>query len=215
MPPEPGRRRPPHQRDVLGAVLVERQHGQAGHHALVPARRAGVDHHALSIGRRELVKLDEQHRTVGPGPRRVRRSDRVAHVGALRIVVGVVVKAAGEHEELLAAAVGMRAEPRPGRIADDRRLARDLLADAIQHVALGPGHRRRPPRLATRKHDLAAGEVCSKLHGKLLGHDALTLIERSPRQVASGPRNPRVWRGRPRAGRRCGYARCRRARRSR
>jgi hypothetical protein len=37
------------------------------------------------------------------------------------------------------------------------------------------------------KHHLAAGEVCSKVHGNILGHDALTFVGTSPRQVASGP----------------------------
>src|SRR6185503_1059702 len=65
---------------------------------------------------------------------------------------------------LLAAAMGMRAEPRVRGVTHDRRRARDLLADPVEHPPLDPGHRRGPPRLVTRKHHLAAGEVCSKLH---------------------------------------------------
>ena len=78
---------------------------------------------------------------VQPGrrPRRVRRGRRIADVGADRKVAVFVREHALEHEELLAAAMGVRREAGSRRVADDRSRARHLVADAIEHAPLDPG----------------------------------------------------------------------------
>src|SRR5262249_18726630 len=77
-------------------------------------------------------------------------------------------EAAREHEELLAAAMGMLAESRIRGVAHDGRGARDLVADPVQHPALDAGHRRRPPRLVLGTHHFAPAKICSQLHGAYL-----------------------------------------------
>jgi hypothetical protein len=83
--------------DMLMPMLVQRQHGQAVDQALTPMRGARVNHHAPDISCVELVQFNEQHGAVGTCKGCVHRARRVAHGGTLRIIAGMVMKAAGEH----------------------------------------------------------------------------------------------------------------------
>src|SRR5262249_17551114 len=57
----------------------------------------------------------------------------------------LVLEHAVQNKELFAAAMRMGGEARPGCVADDRGGPGDLLADAVQHMALDAGNRRRRP----------------------------------------------------------------------
>jgi len=54
----------------------------------------------------------------------------------------LVLEDAFEDKELLATVVCVGGEMAPRRVADDRCGASHLIADAIQHAPLNPGHRR-------------------------------------------------------------------------
>ena len=64
---------------------------------------------------------------------------RVADIGAGGIVAVLVLKDAVQHQELLAAAMGVRREVAVPGVADDGGGAGHLVPDAVEHAAVHPG----------------------------------------------------------------------------
>ena len=57
-------RRPAHERNMLCAVTVQRQHAQPGHQPLGPLGLAAIDHNALGIRVLKLPQIDEDRGAV-------------------------------------------------------------------------------------------------------------------------------------------------------
>ena len=75
------------------------------------------------------------------GARRVTRADRVADIAARRVQPVLVTELALEDEELLAALVHVGRKDAARPIAHERRGARNLVPDSVEHHALDAGHR--------------------------------------------------------------------------
>ena len=96
------------------------------------------------------------------------RANRIAHIGASRIVAMFVREHAFQHEELLAAAMSVFAEIGFGRVADNGGRACDLLANPVKHLPINPCHRRGDPVAILGAQDDALIEVCIQSHEALL-----------------------------------------------
>ena len=86
----------------------------------------------------ELPQLHQQH-AAGHRERRVARAGWVAQVGADRVVAGLVRKHTLEHQDFLAAAVGVRIKARAGCITHHAGGTCHLVAHAVEQAALHPG----------------------------------------------------------------------------
>jgi len=76
----------------------------------------------------------------------------------------LILEHAVQHKELLAAVMHMWREVAVLRVADDRRGAGDLIADAVQHPAVHAGHWRHHPVQRARMDHGAPGEIRVQLH---------------------------------------------------
>jgi hypothetical protein len=146
---------------------MQRQDGDAPGDAGKPLGRAGVDGDALQVLGMELTKLHEEHAAV-VAPRCVPRSRRVADVGARGIFAQFVREGALKDQKLLAQCVLVTREAAAGPIADNAGCPRDLVAVALQHPPLDPGHRRGDPPRLVGKADRALGHVGMDQHGPVL-----------------------------------------------
>ena len=85
-------------------------------------------------------QLDEEQAALARR-RRVRAAGRMAQVGARRVVTGLVAEDAFEHQDLLAAAMHVPVEARPGRIAHQAGGTRHFVAHPVEHAPLDAGQR--------------------------------------------------------------------------
>jgi hypothetical protein len=92
---------------------MQRLHLQSRHQAREPAGPAGVDHHALLIGRVHLVQL-HQERAAPLTEGRMAGAHGIAQLGAGRIVSLPVGEGALQDQDLLATPVTVAFKPTPG-----------------------------------------------------------------------------------------------------
>jgi hypothetical protein len=78
-----------------------------------------------------------------------------------------VLKYAIQHQELLAAAMGVRWEPAVRSVANDRGRARHFITDAVEHSPVDPGDGRRRPVQPSCVHCRTSAEVSVEVHGGL------------------------------------------------
>ena len=133
--------------------IGRRREGEAG----------GFDTHRRPVVRVELPELDED-RAAGLGAGCVAAGRRIADIGAGGIVAMLVLEDAVEHQELLAAAMGVRREMAVRGVADDRGGARHLVPDAVEHAAVHAWDRRRRPVQPGRMHRRASAEIRVEVH---------------------------------------------------
>src|SRR5215472_7248606 len=135
--------RPQFQQNELPGALVQYSKFDTRDVGRVRERElGGFDTHWRPVIWVELPKLDED-RTTGLRAGRVAAGRRVANISARGVVAMLVLKDALQHQELLAAAVGVGREAAARGVTDDRGRARHLIADAVEHSPIHPGNGRR------------------------------------------------------------------------
>ena len=130
---------PAHKRAVLRPMHVEEKNAQARCGTRQKWCAARVDDDVCAVIRFKLVELHKD-RATGDAKGRVFRPDQVAHIGACRIVAMLIGEDTVKDEKLFTAAMLVRVEMGVFCIADDRRRAGDLVANAVQHLPLNPCH---------------------------------------------------------------------------
>src|SRR5215472_13663748 len=122
-------------------------------------RKAGaVDAHWRPVIGVELPQLDKD-RATGLRAGCVATGRWVADISARGVVAVLILKYAVQHQELLAATVGVGREAAVRGVADDRGRARHLIADAVEHSSVDTGNGRRRPVQAGRVNCRASAKV--------------------------------------------------------
>ena len=96
----------------------------------------------------------------------MRSTRRVADIGASRIVAMFVLKNSVEHDEFLAASVGMARKSAGWRITHDRGGARLFLANTEQHAPVDTLSRAGNPVLPGCMDDDGTSEIIVDAHGQ-------------------------------------------------
>ena len=92
------------------------------------------------------------------------RGRRIADVGAGRELAVLILEHAVEDEKFLPAVVRMRGKMATGCVANDRCGSGHLIAYAIQHAPLDPGHRRSDPGQSAGVDGDATGKISIEFH---------------------------------------------------
>lgn len=157
-------RRPSYQCNVLTFIIVQTQNFEARYKSGRPLRIARIDDELRLVCSGELMQLDEDYTTPLANFWRMCCADGVSYVAARRVQLMLITKLTLQHEKLLATSVYVRRKCTAGSISDQRRRARDFVADAIEHHALDARHRRVHPFVIFRSNNYALREVRVKPH---------------------------------------------------
>ena len=155
---------PAHQGNVLRSVGVQGQHLQPAHQARQPDGLGGVDHQPLLIGRVHLLQF-HQDRAAASAEGGVAGAHGIAQVGAGAVIAVLIREGAFQHQNFLAAAMGVALKTATGGVAHDRGGPGHLAPAAIEQASFHPRQGRWGPVQRVAVQHGALVEIGIELHG--------------------------------------------------